>query len=231
MDQPTAPADWVDLGRSWGVAVTPEQAARLGALASWLAERAFPLGLTNYRTTADLSLHALLPTLALFRLPASPLSGPVLDLGAGSGVLGLTLAIVCPDLALVLADRRQRAATFMNLTRVRLHLDNVEVRQVSAQELAKTVGGSFSVVCFRALAPAETALGLARPLLRPEGWVAVWHQTEDRAYRDPPAGWTRRATVVTALPALAVSRLEIVSRETIEGSARDRGPACGNCFT
>ncbi len=214
MDQPTAPVNWADLGRCGGVTVTPEQAARLGELASWLAERAFPLGLTNYRSAADLSLHALLPTLALFRLATSPLPGPILDLGAGSGALGLTLAILCPDLRVVLADRRQRSAIFVNLTRARLYLENVEVRQVSAENLAKTAGGSFAVVGFRALAQAEAALGLVGPLLRPDGWVAVWHQSEDQAYRDPPVGWARRATVATVLPGLAVSRLEIVSRET-----------------
>ena len=215
MASPTTSLDWVDQGRSWGVSVTPEQAARLDELASWLAERAFPLGLTNYRTAADLALHALLPTFALFRLSASPLLGPLLDLGAGSGALGLTVATIRPDLRIVLADRRQRSATFMNLTRARMHLSNVEVRQVSAQELAKTAPGSFAAVCFRALAHAETALGLARPLLSSSGWVAVWHQSADSAYLDPPEGWIRRATKLTALPALVVSRLEIVSRETI----------------
>ena len=188
---------------------------RLDELAAWLAERARPLGLTHYRSAEEVARHALLPTFALFALTASPLPGPLLDLGAGSGALGLTVAVLCPNLHVVLADRRQRAATFINLTRARLGLHNAQVRQVSAEQLAKEAIGSFEVVCFRALAPAETALGLAKPLLAPSGWVAVWHQSDDPAYGDPPEGWLRRATAPTALPALAVSRLEIVSRETM----------------
>ena len=217
------PLDWVALGVSYGVSVSPEHAALLDELASWLADRAFPVGLTNYRTADDIAVHALLPTLALFPLATSPLDGPILDLGAGSGALGLALAVLRPDLPLILADRRQRSATFMSLTRARLHLYNVDVRQVSAEDLAKSNGGEFQVACFRALAHAETALRLARPLLSPSGWVAVWHQSADESWLRPPEGWVRAGTQPTALPALSVSRLEIVSRETIRSLGSEVG--------
>ncbi len=217
MSSSSASADWVSLGSTYGIAVTPDQAARLEALAWWLAERAYPLGLTNYRTAAEVTQHALLPTLALFSLAASPLSGPLLDLGAGSGALGLTVALLCPDLPVVLADRRKRSAAFLSLTKARLQLHDVEVQQVSVEAWAKDQSRRFEVVCCRALAPAQTALRLAEPLLAPGGWVAVWHRGEDPVYHNPPACWLRRATVSTALPGLCASRLEIVSRETIDG--------------
>ena len=206
--------DWIALGASNRLTVSPDQAARLDALASWLAERALPLGLTNYRTPEDISRHALAPTFALFSLAGPALRGPLLDLGAGSGALGLTVAVLCPDLPVTLADRRSRAATFMSLTRARLHLDNVEVRQVSAQELAKDAAGAFQVVCFRALGHAETALRWAAPLLAPGGCVAAWHQAADSGFLHPSTGWLRRATVTTVWPGLSVSLLENVSRET-----------------
>src|ERR1035437_1930231 len=116
----SASLDWIALAASYGLAVSPDQATRLDALASWLAERALPLGLTNYRTPEDISRHALSPTFALFSLAGSALRGALLDLGAGSGALGLTVAALCSDLPVTLADRRHRAAAFMSLTRARL---------------------------------------------------------------------------------------------------------------
>ena len=210
--------DWLTLGAAYGLAITPDQAARLHDLAFWLAERASPLGLTNYRTSEAIVSHFLSPTFPLFALAEASLTGPLLDLGAGSGALGFAVAILCPDLAVTLADRRRRAATFMSLTRARLHLINMDVRQVSAEALAKDAPESFRVVCFRALAPAEVALSMAAPLLGPGGWVAAWHQADDDGFLNPPGGWTRVATAPTVLPGLAVSRLQIVSRETISGS-------------
>ncbi len=209
------PSEWIIRGEAWGLSLTAAQATQLASLAAWLADRAFPLGLTNYRTAADLATHFLLPTFAFSRLAGSAPPRPVLDLGAGSGALGLTLAILYPDTPLVLADRRQRAATFMNLTRARLGLDNVEVRQVSAEVLAKSSGSGFAAICFRALAPAGLALPLVEPLLASCGWVAAWHQADDEAFLSPPPGWSCRSTVATDLPGLVVSRIEIVSRETI----------------
>jgi 16S rRNA (guanine527-N7)-methyltransferase len=207
--------DWTTLGAAYGLAITPDQAGRLDDLACWLAERASPLGLTNYGTPEDIVTSFLLPTFSLFTLEKSALAGPLLDLGAGSGALGLTVATLCPDLPVTLADRRSRATTFMSLTRARFHLLNIDVRQVSAERLAKESPASFQIVCFRALAPAEIALRLAAPLLGPGGWVAAWHQAEDSHFIDPSEGWERVATAPTILPGLAVSRLQIVSRETI----------------
>jgi 16S rRNA G527 N7-methylase RsmG len=218
MPATTTTPDWIAYGAAHGLTVTPERSQRLDELARWLAERAFPLGLTNYATMEDVCRHALCPTFPLFRLSEVPVVGPLLDLGAGSGALGLTVALLCPDLSITMADRRRRATTFMSLTRARFHLDNVRVRQVSAEEMAKDSAAKFQVVCFRALAHADVALALAAPLLAPGGWVAVWHQSDDEGFLTPPGDWVRVTTVPTALPGLVVSRLEIVSRETIAGS-------------
>ena len=146
MSAPLPPLNWIALGAAHGLTVTPDQAGRLEELSRWLAERASPLGFTNYRTPEDISRHALSPTFSLFSLARSGLTGPLLDLGAGSGALGLTVAILCPSLPITLADRRSRAATFMSLTCARLQLNNVRVRQVSARELAKVTSGHYAQV-------------------------------------------------------------------------------------
>lgn len=198
--------DWLAKAQECRLSLNPEQVQSLEQLAIWIAERAYPLGLTNYATAQEVAEGAILPTLSLFRLLPAPLSGLALDLGAGSGVIGFTLALLSPQLRVMLADRRQRSAVFLNLTRLRLNINNARAKQVEAQVLAKESAREFNLVCLRALAPAAQALSLTKPLLTVSGSVAIWHQSEEAAYLDPPPGWERVATAATCLSRLSVSR-------------------------
>ena len=192
--------------------LTPDQERRLEELATWLAERAHPLGLTNYPSAAAVLKHHLSPNFSLFCLVPPPLSGPVLDLGAGCGALGLTLALLDPELSVLLADRRRRSARFIALTAARLALPNAHAMQVDAEALAKNSPAAFNLVCFRALAPAPLALALAAPLLRPNGSVAVWHQSSDQGFLQPPPPWECLQTADTSLPGLSVSQMKLAVR-------------------
>jgi 16S rRNA (guanine527-N7)-methyltransferase len=198
--------NWTEAGAEYGLEIPPPLAARLDGLATWLAERGLPLGLTNYPSPQRIAVRHMAPTLAMFRLPDFPRSGEALDLGAGGGALGLTLALLCPDLRVLLADRRRRSATFIGLTVARLGIENARAMQVEAAALGKEGPGQFDVVGFRALAAASEALRLSAPLLGPRGFVAAWHQAEDPAFLQPPPGWERTATVATSLPGLSVSQ-------------------------
>ncbi len=209
------PLNWQDLGREVGLDVNPDQVRRLEALAAWLAQRAFPLGLTNYQSPSDVAAQAIAPTFALFRLLRPPICGKALDLGTGSGVLGLTLALLCPGLQVTLADRRRKAAAFVRLTAACLGLDTVEVREVTAEKLAQTDPESFDLVCFRALAKPEAALRLAAPLLAPAGSVAVWHRSGEEGYVWPGEGWRVLATAETSVTGLSVSRLALARNDLL----------------
>jgi 16S rRNA (guanine527-N7)-methyltransferase len=181
----------------------------LDELARWLAGRAFPLGLTNYAVAETVREHHIAPTLAVFCLQ-TPLSGLTLDLGAGSGALGLTLALLSADIRVILVDRRRRSAEFIALTIARLGLKNAKAMQVNAEGLAKRMPQAFDMICFRALAPAPAALSMAAPLLRSSGFVFAWHQSRDQDFLHPPSQWERLATANTSLAGLSVSQLRYV---------------------
>jgi len=159
--------------------------ARLLALAEWLAPSAASLGLTNYHTADVLLTDAILPALALRGLLGHAPVGPWVDLGAGSGALGLALALTAPALHMDLLDRRERAAAFLDLTVRRMAIPNARALQRDLQpeaEIPAWVG-----VCFRAVAPPSEALAMAAAHSR--RWVCAWHGPGLRAYRTPPAGF------------------------------------------
>jgi 16S rRNA (guanine527-N7)-methyltransferase len=199
--------NWAEAGETWGLEINLSMSERLDALATWLAERGLPLGLTNYPSPRRVAEHHLSPILAVFGLPDFPRSGEALDLGAGGGALGLALALLCPELNVLLADRRRRSALFITLTIARLGIGNARSEQVEAVTLGNECAGRFDAVGFRALAPAPEALQMSAPLLSEQGQIVAWHQSEDPGYLNPPPGWERSATIATSLPGLSVSQL------------------------
>lgn len=185
--------------------LSPVQIQQIAALAQWLTERAPPLGLSKYRDLSAGLTSALAPALALFDLLDPARFEQIMDLGAGSGALGFTLAITQPHLTVHLVDRSTKTATFLELTIQHLGLDNVRILQAEATELRTTYASHYDIVCFRALAPAATALELAYPFAKDQHYVAAWHQTADSGFEHPTVALHRIGTTSTNVTGLAVS--------------------------
>ena len=91
------------------------------------------------------------------------------DLGSGAGLPGLVLAILRPDVSVVLVEPMARRTAFLSECAVELGLGNVEVRRARAEELAGKV--EADVVTARAVAPLDRLAVLAAGLCRPGGLV------------------------------------------------------------
>jgi len=91
----------------------------------------------------------------------------VLDLGSGAGLPGLVLALLRPEVQVVLVEPLQRRATFLTEAVEQLGLRNALVRRARAEELHGTV--EVDVVVARAVAPLDRLATWAMPLLRPGG--------------------------------------------------------------
>ncbi|MEN6645044.1 MAG: RsmG family class I SAM-dependent methyltransferase [Armatimonadia bacterium] len=182
---------------------------RLADLLAWLHPAAARLGLTNYRDIqtyiAQLvvpALYLLSPTLAPYRL------SPMLDFGAGSGAVGLSLACLLPEAEVVLADRRSRVVQFLDLAVSRGGLRNCRSLLADLSAPSPEQQGSCGTVLIRAYGPTTEALRQAVLWTRPEGTIALWHQPPAP---DPPDHLTRADTLQTSVPALA---LTIYRRDT-----------------
>jgi 16S rRNA (guanine527-N7)-methyltransferase len=91
--------------------------------------------------------------------PRIPSGMRVLDIGSGAGFPGIPLAIVRPDLELILAEPRQKRVAFLQTVRATLDLKCVTV--LPTRVTPGSLRGRADVVLGRAVLPAESWLELA----------------------------------------------------------------------
>lgn len=86
--------------------------------------------------------------------------GPWLDLGTGPGLPGLVIAILCPQIPVVLVESRARRVEFLESCVAELGLNNCEV---IGQRLERVNPFESWVISARAFAPLEKLLRLSAP--------------------------------------------------------------------
>ncbi len=107
-----------------------------------------------------------------------PGSCTLVDIGSGAGLPGIVLAILRPDLSVILVEPMLRRSVFLSECVADLGLSNVEVRRCRAEDLAREGRGAppgrqfaADVVIARAVAPLRRLAGWAVPLVKPGGIV------------------------------------------------------------
>jgi 16S rRNA (guanine527-N7)-methyltransferase len=160
---------------------TPEQLSSAQSLAldayeRLLAEHAVPRRMIASADGAHLRERHVLDSLrAVPYIDDGPLEA--VDLGSGSGLPGIPVAIARPDLTLILVEPRQARAAFLELAVERLQLTNVKVLPRAAEELRIEEVAAVLARGFRG--PAKTWV-TARDLLLPEGRLIYWGGTTFR---------------------------------------------------
>ena len=114
--------------------------------------------------------------------------GALVDVGSGTGVPGMVLALVRPDRAVHLVESTQKKAAVLAAIAAELGAHNVDVRAARAEELG--LGDDrdrFGLAVCRALAPPPIAVELCLPLVRPGGRLVIWAGETDAASVDHAA--------------------------------------------
>ena len=96
-----------------------------------------------------------------------PVGAKVADIGSGAGLPGIPLALVRPDLTVVLVEPLLRRVAFLRDAVAHLGIPNVDVVRSRAEDLPR--GWVADVVTARAVAPLPTLVGWAMPLVAPGG--------------------------------------------------------------
>lgn len=104
-----------------------------------------------------------------------PGNGKVADVGSGGGFPALVLAILKPELEFTLIEATAKKAGFLADTAAALGLSNVTVVNERIEAFAKERGREkFDCVTARALAPLNTLLEYATPLLKIGGKLVAY---------------------------------------------------------
>jgi 16S rRNA (guanine527-N7)-methyltransferase len=175
-----------------GIAITPEQLNQLERYRT-LVEKWNPRqNMVAPSTLPDFNRRHILDSaqLALYVgsaaqqniKPASTVPTSVLDIGSGAGLPGLVLAILCPDLKIVLAEIIQKKASFLTTAAYELGLKNVRVHAADVRALAPE---TFNIVTARAVTELADLLDLSANLLAPDGrWLLLKGQAAEREIND-----------------------------------------------
>ncbi len=92
--------------------------------------------------------------------------GTLLDVGTGAGFPGLVLAVVKPELQVVLVEPRLKRVSFLRHIVRLLKLHNVEIIEDRLQDAAVTGRKNIGFVTCRALTAANDFLGMVTPFMR-----------------------------------------------------------------
>jgi len=97
----------------------------------------------------------------------------MMDMGTGGGFPSIPLKILNPDREFVLVDSSRKKVTFLKHVIRTLGLKNIEAFHCRVEDLAEDDlhAGTYDAVISRAFAGLDKFVGLALPLLKPEGKI------------------------------------------------------------
>jgi 16S rRNA (guanine527-N7)-methyltransferase len=148
----------------------------------------------------------------------------VADVGSGAGLPGVVLALLRPDVTVVLVEPLLRRSTFLEEVVAELGLRTAVVRRARAEELA----GSLLVdaVVARAVAPLDRLAGWSLPLLRPGGRLLALKG--DRADGElASSGAALRAAGASGGTVVTVGSAEDLTAARVVVVTRSDAPAAG----
>ncbi len=141
--------------------------------------------------------------------------GDIVDVGSGTGVPGLVLALARPARHVDLLEASLRKATALADIAATLGAANVAVIRARAEDHARGDGRDrYGLAVCRALAPPPVATELCLPLLRPGGRLLIWagsvEESRVRAVAEAVGGALERVVAVAGAERrtlVAVSKL------------------------
>lgn len=190
----------------------PQADAQLNRYVDILASRGIEWGLLGPREGDKLWVRHVGNSLAL--VDVIPEGVSVADVGSGAGLPGLPLAIVRPDLDVVLLEPLERRVDFLELAVDELDLgDRVWVVRTRSEDYSPDgdLPERFDVVTCRAVAPLTKLLGWTTELFLPDGeLVALKGQSAESEIA--------KATKVLTKQRLAAEVLELSPGPGLEGT-------------
>ncbi|MBB5321685.1 16S rRNA (guanine(527)-N(7))-methyltransferase RsmG [Marinobacter oulmenensis] len=167
------------------LSVTDGQQEQLLAFLALLSKWNRAYNLTAVRDERVMVSRQLLDSLSLLPWVTTE---HLLDVGAGGGLPGVPLAIVCPDKRFTLLDSNGKKTRFLNQCVLELGLDNVQVIHGRAEDCQPEQ--PFSQISSRAFTALDNLVNWCGQLLATDGqFLAMKGQYPDDEVSALPAGW------------------------------------------
>jgi 16S rRNA (guanine527-N7)-methyltransferase len=160
-----------------GLSLSDAQIQTLLAYQGWVAKWNKVYNLTAVREPQEMLTHHLLDSLAVIvplrrQLGAGPLK--LLDVGAGAGLPGVVIAIVCPQVQVICVDTVAKKALFIQQVAAALRLTNLQGLHARVENVSE----AFDVVTSRAFASLSDFTQWSAQALAPQGvWMALKGKT------------------------------------------------------
>jgi 16S rRNA (guanine527-N7)-methyltransferase len=100
-----------------------------------------------------------------------PTEGSVADIGSGAGLPGVVLAVMRPELEVILVEPMERRTTWLSEVVSELELTNVQVKRGRAEEFHDAF--EVDAVTSRAVAPLSKLVRMSMPLVRVGGEMVI----------------------------------------------------------
>lgn len=159
--------------------------------------------LTAVRDPRRMMILHLADCLALLPLLRLPAGARLLDVGSGGGLPGVVIAIMRPDLEVVVCDAVQKKCAFLRQVGAELGLRNLQVEHARVEDLRLP---GFDCITSRAFAELPLFVALTAHLLAPGGcWAAMKGQQPEAELAALPAD-IRTHVQPLAVPGLDAQR-------------------------
>ena len=153
--------------------LSPLQMEQIRVYASQLMLWNKKINLTAIRKTEEIAEKHFIDSIAASTF--LPAADRVVDIGSGGGFPGIVFKILDPDLDMVLVDASQKKVNFLKHVIRTVGLEGIEAihARVEALQRLSPYAGSFDLAVSRAFSALDKFVGLAQPLIKPDGWISA----------------------------------------------------------
>ena len=169
-----------ELFEEYGVEISSSQVEMLDTYYELLVSWNEKINLTSITTYDDVVVKHFLDSALILSSSVDEFSladgARVLDVGTGAGFPGLVLAILIPDLKVVLLDSLNKRIDFLNEVINKLSLNNVRAIHGRAEDVARddSFRIGFDLVVSRAVADMSLLLELCIPFVSDDGYFVAY---------------------------------------------------------
>jgi len=200
-----------------GLAIGDEQIAQLIGYAGLIQKWSRVYNLTAVREPGEILSHHLLDCLAIIGPLRRHTGGRpfrLLDVGAGAGLPGVVIAIVCPEIQVHCVDAVAKKAAFVQQAAGVLSLPNLRGLHARVEQLKDR----YELITSRAFASLADFVTLSATALAEQGaWLAMKGKYPEEEVSDLPANVEMFHVEQLEVPGLAAQRCLVWLRPKLPG--------------